>query len=302
MPVWDAERQVDEPLVRALIGEQFPELPMLELRLLAEGWDNAVWLVNGELIFRFPRRAIAIPGVEREIAVLPELAPLLPIAIPAPTFIGRPSDAFPWPFFGARLIPGGEAAERRLGEDELHAVARPLGAFLRALHDPQLAARFGPRLPLDANRRADMAFRAPMADERLAELTALTGWRRPPLVDRLLADAVALPPPATPALVHGDLHARHLVFEDGGRLTGVIDWDDICLADPAIDLPLYWSLLPPSARQAFVVAYGEIPAPALLRSRVLALFLSAALAIYARHEGMIGLERISLEGLDRALA
>ena len=44
--------------------------------------------------FRFPRRAIAMPGVEREIRVLPGLARELPLPIPTPTFIGRPSAAY----------------------------------------------------------------------------------------------------------------------------------------------------------------------------------------------------------------
>ena len=92
MPEWDPEVVVTERLARQLLEAQFPELTVAGLRLLAEGWDNTVWLVNGDLVFRFPRRAIAIPGVEREIAILPALAPRLPAAIPTPvSTIVRPS-------------------------------------------------------------------------------------------------------------------------------------------------------------------------------------------------------------------
>ena len=103
MRVWSAEVVVDEHLARRLIGE-FPELETSSLRPLAEGWDNAVWVLDER--WAFPRRAIAIPGVERELATLPRLASLLPLPVPEPVFVGRPADGYPWPFFGSRLLPG----------------------------------------------------------------------------------------------------------------------------------------------------------------------------------------------------
>src|SRR5215203_6096581 len=72
MPVWSPELVVDEPLVLRLLT-QFPELDLRSLRRLAEGWDNSVWLVDERYAFRFPHRAIAIPGFERELEVLHRL-------------------------------------------------------------------------------------------------------------------------------------------------------------------------------------------------------------------------------------
>ncbi|MCI0636004.1 MAG: phosphotransferase, partial [Actinobacteria bacterium] len=117
MPEWDAEVAVDEALVRALLAEQFPELDSRSARLLGEGWDNSVWAVEEAWAFRFPRRQIAIPGVERELAILPRLAPLLPVPIPAPRFVGVPSDRFGWPFFGAPLLAGQEPADAELDHE-----------------------------------------------------------------------------------------------------------------------------------------------------------------------------------------
>jgi aminoglycoside phosphotransferase (APT) family kinase protein len=45
----------------------------------------------------------------------------------------------------------------------------------------------------------------------------------------------AAPGPAAPRVfIHGDLGAEH-VFAAGGRLTGVIDWSDAAIGDPALD-------------------------------------------------------------------
>ena len=46
MAEWSPEIVVDEALARRLLGEQFPELELRELRLLGEGWDNTAWLVD----------------------------------------------------------------------------------------------------------------------------------------------------------------------------------------------------------------------------------------------------------------
>jgi aminoglycoside phosphotransferase (APT) family kinase protein len=301
---WSAEIAVGEQLVRRLLRDQFPELPLTSLRLLAEGWDNAVWLVDERWAFRFPRRRIALPGVEREIAALPLLAPRLPAPVPLPAFVGRPSAPYPWPFFGAALLPGREADASAPAEQERAGLAEALGAFLRALHAPALAAAVdGDRaLPVDFNGRADMSARVPKTREWLAAVETLGIWQSPPGLEALFADALDLPAPGSTVVVHGDLHFRHLLVDPKGGLAGVIDWGDVCRADPAVDLQLLWSFLPPDARAAFRRAYGPITDDQLLRARVLALCLCAALAAHAHHEGLGAVEREALDGLRRVAA
>lgn len=300
MPEWDPELVVDEPLARRLLADQFPELPVHDLRLLATGWDNTVWLLNDDIVFRFPRRAIAIPGVEREIDILPKLAAHLPLAIPVPLFIGHQTDAFAWPFFGSRLLRGTELADANLADAARSALAVPLARFLRALHAAALLRAFGGRLPIDPNRRADMAYRVPMTRSRLGELERRGLWQ--PREVGWLDTAESLPPSPQSAVTHGDLHVRHLLVDPRGELSGIIDWGDIGVSDPAIDLPLYWSVLPPAARPPFLAAYGPVNNATLLRARVLALFLSATLALYGAEQGMTTLRRESLAGVERTLA
>lgn len=106
--VWAAERHVDEERVRSLIRAQFDELAADEVTLVSEGWD-VVHRVDGKWAFRFPRRCVVVPGTEREIEVLPEIATRLPVGVPAPVFVGRPGDGFPWPFYGSRYLRGDRA-------------------------------------------------------------------------------------------------------------------------------------------------------------------------------------------------
>jgi aminoglycoside phosphotransferase (APT) family kinase protein len=295
VPVWTPDLAVDEPLVRELLA-QFPELDGATVRRLATGWDNSVWVVSECYAFRIPHREVAIPGVERELAVLPKLAPRLPLPVPRPIFVGTPGAGYPWPFFGAELLPGEEAGPAELDDEQRLEVALDLARFLRVLHAVELDAR----LPRDPNGREDMAKRTHLAREELRQLERLGVWHAPAEAKELLLAAEELPPPERRVVAHGDLHFRHLLV-DGGRASGVIDWGDVCLADPAIDLPLLWSFVEPEQRPAFLEAYGPVTDAQLVLARVLALQLCATLAHYGRSEGNAAVERAGVDGLERAL-
>jgi aminoglycoside phosphotransferase (APT) family kinase protein len=302
VPEWRAEVEIDVALVRRLLAEQFPELELSSLRSVGEGWDNAVWLVDERWLFRFPRREVAVRSAALQRELLPRLAQLLPLPIPEPLFAGRPDHGYPWSFLGMALLPGREPAEITLDDVMRARAARPLAGFLRALHAPEVLEVEGVEaLPIDPLRRADMAFRVERTRTRLEEVRGLGVWDAPPEAERLLAEAEKLPPPSRLSVVHGDLHLRHLLVDDSGLPAGIVDWDDCCRADPAIDLVLYWAYLPPAARVDFVAVYGHPDDAALLRGRVLALFICAAVAAYGRVEGLPGLEREAVAGLNRAM-
>jgi aminoglycoside phosphotransferase (APT) family kinase protein len=296
---WDAQIDVDEALARELISARFAQLDDGALRRVGEGWDNVVWATADGVAFRFPRREIAVAGVKREIGLLPLLAPRLPLAIPDAAYPGAPGERFPWPWFGSRLIEGREIAAAGLDDDARSALAPALGRFLRALHAIDLDAVGAAALPVDPNRRTDMAARVPRTRAALAAAAAARLWRAPPHVAALLDRAARLPAPESTVLAHGDLHVRHLLVGERGELSGVIDWGDVCRAHRAADLSLYWSLLAPAGRDALLDSYGPVGDDGLLRARVLALCLNAQLAAYAHDRGMHELRDEAVAGLQR---
>jgi aminoglycoside phosphotransferase (APT) family kinase protein len=303
---WEAEQLVSASLAAGLVGLQFPRLRGAPAELLATGWDNTVYLLGGQWVFRFPRRKVALPGIRREIAILPRLAPHLPLPVPVPELLGTPSDAYPWPFWGARLVPGTELAEAELPDSARAQAGASVGKFLRALHHPHLADLAGlaePGLPEDPMQRADPRTRIVRAREPLERLARSAAWTPDPAVERLFGAAERLGPPAgRPVLVHGDLHLRHLLVGQSGDVSGVIDWGDVCLADPAVDLSLAYSGFAGPARAALLAAYGPVDAERELRARVLAVSLCASLAEYALSDGRARLLRETLAGLRRAVA
>jgi aminoglycoside phosphotransferase (APT) family kinase protein len=300
---WEPEHIVSAAEAAELIGGQFPRLSGAPVEPLATGWDNTVFLVDGRWIFRFPRRAVVLPGFQREIDVLPRLAPWLPLEVPVPEFAGRPSERFPWPFWGARHIGGRELAAAALPDDARVAAAEELGGFLRALHDPRRVRLAGEGLPRDPLSRAEPSVRSPLARERLARLASDRVWTPDPAVERLLSDGERLAShTGAVSVCHGDLHVRHLLVGEDARATGVIDWGDLCVADPSVDLSLAYGGFQGMARTALLSAYGPVTGEQETRARVLAVFLCAALAEYAVDTARDGLLTEALAGIERAVA
>jgi aminoglycoside phosphotransferase (APT) family kinase protein len=336
---WAPEVCVTPQLAAELVREQFPGLDTRQVTVLETGWDNTACQVDGQWLFRFPRREIAIAGVLREIAVLPRLAARLPLPIPVPEFVGQPSPRYPWPFWGARLLPGRELAESGLADADRSGAATAVGHFLRALHEPSLVAIVGrDDLPVDPMRRASAPYRAGRARESLDRLVSRGIWAADRDVEFLLdrAEGEAVEPASTAAVAavpgvpgvpggsgaavpggsgaagsgprplvvsHGDLHVRHLLVGADGAATGVIDWGDLCLADPAVDLSIAYCGFAGQARADLLSAYGAaVDAQRELAARVLAISLAASLAEYAADEGRPVLLQESIAGLRRAVA
>jgi aminoglycoside phosphotransferase (APT) family kinase protein len=290
---WEAERVVSAELARVLVEAQFPRLAPVNVEPLGIGWDNTAYLVNGAYVFRFPRRSFAVELIVREARVLPTIAPMLPLAVPVPTFVGEPDARFAWPFVGYPMLPGRPASAAALTDHERLMIAEPLARFLATLH----AIPPKEELPPDEIGRLDLSRRMPEIRARLTELAqaGLVADVRPLL--SILEGVKRARPPRTGTLVHGDVYARHLLVDDGAHLTGVIDWGDVHTGDPAVDLAACMSFLPPAAHVAFLQAYGPVDEDTWRLARLRALHHSTAVVFYGYHTGSDDLLREGLVAL-----
>ncbi|MDF1837862.1 MAG: phosphotransferase, partial [Planctomycetota bacterium] len=283
---WDAEVEVTGALVRELLAWQFSGLTVDSIESYGEGWDNVAFLINGGLVFRFPKREAARQAMEQETLGLSGLRGSLPAPIPHIHFVGQPQGGYPFPFNGYPELPGRTACSVDWNEAQRVAIAPELGAFLSRLHSEDQELARGGALPGDQIRRTDLPYRLVGLEERLAQLepsSHLPDLKA--LAQRARDLAITEPWSGRPRVVHGDLYARHLLVDSDQRLAVIIDWGDMHLGDPALDLSILFGFLPVSARKRFEQAYGSIDANTRRRARFRAMVLGATLVQYGESVG-----------------
>jgi len=257
-PQWQADIEIDAALATQLVRRQFPQFAAAEIATFGAGWDNEAFLVAGSVVFRFPRRQVSAELIEREVAVLPHIADALPLAISHPLYVGAAVPEYPYVFAGYAQITGATACSFPFTDALRAEIAEPLGTFVRALHaiDPQPFVERG--LPPDTLARLDHTRRHVQTLERIAFLAANGVGDLGPFVAWLEAHPPIAGAASERCIVHGDLYARHVIVDDGGRAVGVIDWGDVHYGDRALDLAVAHLLLPVTAHGTFRAAYGAI--------------------------------------------
>ena len=186
-------------------------------------------------IFRFPRNSVVEENFQKEQAILPIVAPRVDFAVPRFEHVGT------WhgqPYAGYRRIPGRPLSGRPFTDIILAAeVAGFIAEALCSLHEVPttlVAESCGVEPTIEAWQ------------QRYHELRETVRARVSPLLDTRSRDAVErgfdrffdeeLATLEDVTLVHCDLGCEHILIEEAGMaVTGLIDFEDVTIGDPAID-------------------------------------------------------------------
>lgn len=280
------EVDIDIPLVRRLLADQFPQWADLPISTFqSTGTVNAIYRLGDHLCVRLPRVQRWSQDLEKEWHWLPKLAPSLPLRVPEPVGKGHPVSSYPfsWAIYG---WIDGQPYSDELVDDE-HQAARDLAQFVAELRriDPVVGAPRGGRSPL---RDLDAVTREAIESARgvIDGDAAIAAWGR------------ALEAPAwqgTPAWIHTDL-LRPNVLVYGGRLCAVIDFGGIGVGDPASDVIAAWSVFNHTGRKTFRGAL-DVDDGAWERARGFALHQAAMIIPYygETNPGFVALARRTVE-------
>lgn len=230
---------------RQIIAACFPDLALDSCAIHSEGWDSVAVAVNGELIFRFPKRRDVEPQYQIERRLLPALAGALPLPIPDVAFFWPGGAANPSIFMGHHLIDGIQLTAEHLTPERTAAIAQQIGQFLSTLH--RFPSKQSSKLGLPVGDEADWRQRyqnqfeqihacvLPLLDE-VAQARITHDWQA--FLNNEMHFQVAL--------IHQDLAGEHILYAPArGTITGIIDWGDVAIGDPAIDFT------------GLLAAYGE---------------------------------------------
>jgi aminoglycoside phosphotransferase (APT) family kinase protein len=281
---------ISTDLVRTLIADQFPAWADLPVTPVAkQGWDNRTFRLGDDLTVRLPSAAGYAAAVEKEDRCLPLLAAHLPVAVPEPVAVGRPSADYPHPWSVRRWLPGDTLDA--VGDLDRVQFARDLAKVLTALYAAPTAG--GPA----AGRHSFYRGCHPSAygDEVQTALDRLDVDTA--ACSAIWAEACASVWAAPPAWFHGDIAPGNLLIE-AGRLSALIDFGTCGIGDPASDLQIAWTYFDGDARRAFRDAL-DLPDDTWRRARGWALW--KAIATLAGLSSPAS-ERVHRRNLDQILA
>jgi aminoglycoside phosphotransferase (APT) family kinase protein len=205
---------------------------------LGEGLDNVAHEADGMVV----RTRRADPSsVVREAALLRVVATVSPLPVPVPADVDPERGLMSYP-----KLPGVPLLHLPPPQPSPAAVGATLGAFLAALH------------AVPAERVADLV---EVDDTPPAEWLAEAAETWPSVAAHLPASflpARAPVPAARPVFSHMDLGIEHVLVDPATRaVTGIIDWTDAAIGDPAYDLGLILRDLGPAALDAALGALGR---------------------------------------------
>jgi aminoglycoside phosphotransferase (APT) family kinase protein len=228
---------IDPERATRLIREQ-STLAAHGVELLGQGFDSAAFRVDRDWVVRFPLVPEAQNALRRELALLPELAPRLPVAVPRPEHVVHRYGRIV--FSAYRLLEGEPLSDASLAALAPRARERALDEFaalLRAIESfpLQQARAAGVTFELyagayhEAQRTLELQLHENLGADDLA---AIARQRRAFERSLLGRDQSAV-------LLHADIKPEHLLHDPAsGRLTGLIDWGDASLGHADFDLAI----------------------------------------------------------------
>lgn len=249
--------------VRDILARNLPGGTYDSVVPIGSGVDNVGYEVDGELIVRISRVTDPTERAEvtrREAALLAVVGELSPVPVPEPIFADPDAGAL-----GYRKLPGVPLLDRPVADPTRLAAA--LAGFLSRLHRPPPSTMH----TLEALLPQDVYPMPAWRDEAEAAYRSAVERRIPPEHRRLVEAFLAAEPPPEPDVLtvcHNDLGAEHLLADAArSTLTGVLDWTDAALADPAVDFGRIFRDLGPGVLHRAVAGYTPgLPAAARKRA------------------------------------
>ena len=245
----------------ALVGQVFPLISLDDRRLERSGGDHDLLIVDESFAFRFPRSGVR--GLALEIEVLRHLRRKSAVATPIYSHVDPAGRFGGYPLIsGAALTPTCFAA---LPEERRDDILRTAAMFLSELHglSPEVIApvRQWPSTwtPAEFAHRGLTEFVPAIAEELPDQARAASAFYA-------RYRQLELPPPV---VVHGDLVSEHVLIDrDTLKLSGIIDFGDVALGDPAQDFLGFWAYGAKAAARAIdLYDQGGADAGLLERSR-----------------------------------
>ncbi|HHX03719.1 MAG TPA: aminoglycoside phosphotransferase family protein [Tissierellia bacterium] len=278
------------------INKYIPDLVIYHCTFVDQGQNSLVAIVNEELIFKFPRYRHVMEELKKESEILPIISNHVTLEVPVPLYSFFESDEPGQVFVGYKMIMG-TPFERELYWQlkNKQALVTQIGGFLHELHG----------LPTDCLAGVSIETRDGFAywSRILTQIEkSIFPYIRPAFRKQILETFRRFLDnnenfQYKPVLTHGDFGTSNIIYDvKSGKVSGVIDFGQVALDDPAIDIA---SLICP-------MGYGEDFSQHLVRAypQMLALLPRARFysSTFALQEALFGLETGDQKAFEAGIA
>ena len=222
--------------VADLVRSSLLDVNVHTLEYLAEGDFCEAFLLNNHQVVRVPKHEEAARSLVREACLLRRISPHLSVTVPAPEHFPGSSPGEP-SFSVHDLVTGTELTKeawRAAPEAVRVHLAQGVGRFLRELHHFDSSVGRSCGLEVIDHRGLVRTLEAQIRREPGSVLPGRLRARLELLFRDHLAGGVGLG--YQPGLLHADVSPGHVLVDlEGGEITGVLDWGDAAVGDPARD-------------------------------------------------------------------
>lgn len=242
------------------IRQEFPNFSWNNYELVEQGWDHAVLIFDKNTVFRFPYPGEYRKAVKSEAKLLHYLGKRLTIPIPQYAYVAKDGS-----FAGYSMIAGSPLTKARyakLAPTARETIARQLSQFLTELHAVSLvnARRLG---VIDIDRSKDIK----RWRHRVRQIYPSLSNAEATLIESYFDEFLTNIEYPQKVVTHNDLFDEHIILDpDRRRLSGIIDFSDRSIGDPAADFAGLWEFGPQFLKHVYHHYHGPKDDKLLYRS------------------------------------
>lgn len=226
---------ISNDTVLKIVRKIFPDISDEKIQVFDDGWDYVVIVVNNELAFRFPRRKDYAKTLPIEVKFLELFADKSPVRVPKLTY--QKDETTGISYISYHFIPGVQFTKNissTFSKDELLAVAKQLGTFLTVIHS--FSVKEAKQLGIQQIDSFD-SWQKRLTKIKKEVFPHIAEHERRWIVT-LFKDFLGIITkiPIKSVLTHSDIMPEHIIVDPKNHtLSGIIDFGDILIADPAYD-------------------------------------------------------------------
>jgi|SRR3989344_4539195 len=226
---------ISNDTILKIVRKIFPDNSDETIQIFDDGWDYIVIVVNNKTAFRFPRREDYIKTLPIEVNFLEQFASKSPVNVPK--LIYKKDEETGISFVTYEFIPGVQFTKiisYNFSKMDLLTIAQQLGSFLTAVHS----------FPTEKAKQLGIQ-QIDSFDSWQKRLTKIKKEVFPHIDENEQQWIITLfknfletiaKTPIKSVLTHSDIMPEHIIVDpEVHTLSGIIDFGDILIADPAYD-------------------------------------------------------------------